>query len=144
LLQTGLHGRKRRFDLVWETGKCHMQLSDTIVSQTKVSRNLTHTLMLEHCDDCIRNCPRAAAIAVEDGVIATRSGRALIGPWTQVINAARRTIVPGFIDSHMHPRAQFEELGPYGRLDLTPEAGVVTRDDLCAKLPAKIALENFK
>jgi predicted amidohydrolase YtcJ len=94
------------------------------------------------------NRPRAAAIAIKDSIVtyfgSTRSVRALISYSTQVINAARRTIVPGFIDSHMHPRAQFEELGPYGRLDLTPEAGVVTRDDLCAKLPAKIALENFK
>jgi hypothetical protein len=90
------------------------------------------------------NQPRAAAIAVEGGVIthvgSTGSIRALIGPKTQVIDAAGRTIVPGFIDSHMHPRAQFDELGPYGRLDLTPEAGVSTRADLYAKLRAKIAV----
>ena len=90
------------------------------------------------------NQPRAAAIAVEDGVIthvgSTDSIRALIGPKTQVIDAEGRTIVPGFIDSHMHPRAQFDELGPYGRLDLTPEAGVSTRADLYAKLRAKIAV----
>jgi predicted amidohydrolase YtcJ len=88
--------------------------------------------------------PRAAAIAVTDGIIthvgSTRSVRALIGPSTQVIDAAGRTIVPGFIDSHMHPRAQFDEMGPYGRLDLTPEAGVFTRADLYAKLQAKIAV----
>ncbi len=90
------------------------------------------------------NQPRAAAIAVEDGVIthvgSTRSVQAMIGPKTKVINAAGRTIVPGFIDSHMHPRAQFDELGPYGRLDLTPEAGVTKRSDLYAKLRAKIAV----
>jgi predicted amidohydrolase YtcJ len=90
------------------------------------------------------NQNRATAIAVEGGIIthvgSTRSVRALIGPSTQVIDAKGRTIVPGFIDSHMHPRAQFDELGPYGRLDLTPEAGVVTRADLYAKLRAKIAV----
>jgi predicted amidohydrolase YtcJ len=91
-----------------------------------------------------RDQPRATAIAVEGGVIThvgnTRSVRALIGSSTQVIDAAGRTIVPGFIDSHMHPRPQFDELGPYARLDLTPEAGVTTRADLYAKLRAKIAV----
>ncbi len=91
-----------------------------------------------------RDKPRADAIAVENGLItyvgSTRQARALAGPATQVIDAAGRTIVPGFIDTHMHPRAQFEELGVYGRLDLTPEAGVFTRADLEAKLRAKIVV----
>jgi predicted amidohydrolase YtcJ len=90
------------------------------------------------------NRPRAGAIAVEDGVItfvgSTRRARRLIGPSTHVIDAAGRTIVPGFIDCHMHPRAQYDEMGPYGRLDLTPEAGVFTREALYAKLRAKIAV----
>jgi predicted amidohydrolase YtcJ len=88
--------------------------------------------------------PRASAIAVENGAItyvgSTRSARALIGQSTKVIDAEGRTIVPGFIDSHIHPRAQFDEMGPFGRLDLTPEAGVFTRADLYAKLRAKIAV----
>jgi predicted amidohydrolase YtcJ len=88
--------------------------------------------------------PSASAIVVEDGVIAyvgdTADARALVGPNTRVIDAGGRTIVPGFIDVHMHPRAPFDEMGPYGRLDLTPEGGVNTREDLFDKLRRKIAV----
>ncbi len=51
--------------------------------------------------------PRAAAIAVRDGLIHAvgddRSVLALAGSRTQVIAAGGRTLIPGLNDSHMHP-----------------------------------------
>lgn len=86
----------------------------------------------------------AAAVAIENGVFVfvgdDAGARLLAGPNTQIIDARGRPVVPGFIDVHMHPRPQYDELAAYGRLDLTPEAGVHSRADLVAKLKRKIAV----
>src|SRR4029450_11851350 len=50
--------------------------------------------------------PRAEAIAVRDGRIlfvgSTAHVSALKGPATKVVNLQERTVVPGFVDGHMH------------------------------------------
>jgi predicted amidohydrolase YtcJ len=88
--------------------------------------------------------PRATAVAAQDGRIVAVGDdagvRPMIGPRTRVIDAGGRVVLPGFIDTHMHPRALFDELGPYGDLDLTPEGGVISREALFAKLRAKAAV----
>ena len=50
--------------------------------------------------------PRAAAVAIAEGrILAVGAGSeidALIGPETEVIDAAGATVLPGFVESHMH------------------------------------------
>ncbi len=50
--------------------------------------------------------PRATAVAVRDGLILavgeTDSIRGMAGPGTRVIDAQGGTVLPGFIDSHVH------------------------------------------
>jgi predicted amidohydrolase YtcJ len=59
--------------------------------------------------------PRAEAIAVKDGrflAVGTSAGiRALASSRTRVIDAARQTVVPGFIDTHCHPSGVSELFG---------------------------------
>ncbi len=59
--------------------------------------------------------PRAEAIAVKDGRIlavgATTDIRGLASARTRVIDAARQTVVPGFIDTHCHPSGVNELFG---------------------------------
>jgi predicted amidohydrolase YtcJ len=56
------------------------------------------------------------------------------------LDGEKRTVTPGFIDTHIHPRPVFDETGPFGQLDLTPEGGVLTREALLAKIAAKAAV----
>jgi len=88
--------------------------------------------------------PAASAVAVDgDRIIYVGDDaavRAFIGPDTRVIDAGKKTVSPGFIDSHMHPRPVFDEMGPFGLLDLTPEGGVTSRETLLAKIAAKAAV----
>ena len=59
--------------------------------------------------------PRAEALAVKDGrflaVGSTADVRALGSTRTRVIDAARMTVVPGFIDTHCHPSGVNELFG---------------------------------
>ena len=84
--------------------------------------------------------PRADALAVRDGkFVAVGSDtevRALIGPGTRVIDAAGKTITPGFIDAHMHPSPTYPVTSRRGRVDLSP-ANVGTIDNLIAALQEK-------
>lgn len=70
------------------------------------------------CDD---NKPNASALAIKDGHILsigeTDDIRAMAGANTQVIDAAEHTVLPGFIDSHVHlfgGSAELDYLDLYG------------------------------
>lgn len=88
--------------------------------------------------------PSAQAVAVRDGRIVAIGDNsviaALAGPATTRIDGAGRTLVPGFIDTHMHPRPAIDEMSPYGTLDMSAEGGVNNRDLFNAKLKAKAAM----
>ena len=87
--------------------------------------------------------PRAEAFAVlGDKFIAVGSTlkiRHWVGESTTVINAEGRTITPGFIDAHMHPRPTYPESSPLATVDLRP-ASVASMADLIAALAAKATL----
>ena len=76
--------------------------------------------------------PRAEALAIRGGTIAavgpTTEIRALAGPDTRVFDAGGATVLPGFIDSHVHLFGGSVELG---YLDLY---GVADEDTLTAKV----------
>lgn len=87
--------------------------------------------------------PRAEAFAVHgDKFIAVGSTSEIqrwVGESTTVIDAEGRTITPGFIDAHMHPRPTYPESSPLATVDLRPVA-VASMDDLIAALTAKAEL----
>lgn len=79
--------------------------------------------------------PIAEAVAVEGGRIAAVGTASAIesfaGPATRLIDLARRTVAPGFQDSHMHVLP----LGMYlGEADLSVEAGVRSVPELVQAL----------
>ena len=59
--------------------------------------------------------PRAEALAISGGAIMavgdTDDIRALAGPGTRVVDAGGATVLPGFIDSHVHLFAGSVEMG---------------------------------
>ncbi|MCI0516625.1 MAG: hypothetical protein L0Y45_02210 [Woeseiaceae bacterium] len=59
--------------------------------------------------------PRASALAVRgDRLLAVGTDEeieSLAGPDTERVNAAGRTVVPGFIDAHCHPLGSDEAVG---------------------------------
>ena len=87
--------------------------------------------------------PQAEAFAVlGDKFIAVGSTseiRRWIGESTTVIDAEGRTITPGFIDAHMHPRPTYPESSPLATVDLRP-ASVASMADVIDALAAKAAL----
>ncbi len=87
--------------------------------------------------------PRAEAFAVlGDRFIAVGSTseiRRWVGDATTVIDADGRTVVPGFIDAHMHPGLTYPESSPLATVDLRP-ASVSSMADLIGALAAKAAL----
>lgn len=78
--------------------------------------------------------PRAEALAITGGIIAavgtTAEMRTLAGPGTRVVDADGATVLPGFIDSHVHLFGGSVELG---YLDLY---GVTGEDALTARVRA--------
>ena len=84
--------------------------------------------------------PVAGAFAVRRGrfvaVGTEREVRALIGPGTKVLDFAGKTIVPGFIDAHLHPQAIYPEDAPWATVDCQPEK-VRNLDALIAVLKRK-------
>ena len=77
----------------------------------------TKTTMPEHADLIVTNAriltmdegsPRAEAIAVRGGMVvavgSANSVASLKGPGTRMIDAGGYSVVPGFIEAHMHDR----------------------------------------
>jgi predicted amidohydrolase YtcJ len=87
--------------------------------------------------------PRAAALAVRGGrFVAVGSEddvRPLIGPDTKRFDLAGKTVVPGFIDAHAHPRPAFPEDSRWYSVELGPDR-VKTIDELVAALRKKAAI----
>jgi len=90
-----------------------------------------------------RTRPRAEAFAIlGDEFIAVGSTseiRRWVDESTTVIDAGGRTVTPGFIDAHMHPRPTYPESSPLATVDLRP-ASVASMADLIDALAAKAAL----
>ena len=86
--------------------------------------------------------PRAKAFAIGDGrfmrVGESAHVRPLIGPGTRVLNLEGKTVVPGFIDAHAHPRPEYPEDSPWASVDCSP-AKVRTIDSLVLALKEKAA-----
>jgi predicted amidohydrolase YtcJ len=70
--------------------------------------------------------PEAEAFAVSGGrFVAVGSARevaSFIGPATKVLDFTGRTIVPGFIDAHLHPQPIYPEDSPWATVDCRPDA----------------------
>jgi predicted amidohydrolase YtcJ len=86
--------------------------------------------------------PTAQAFAVRAGKF-TRVGsnadiKRLAGPQTRVLDLAGKTIVPGFIDAHAHPRPIFDEGSPWHNVEAGPDK-VKTIDDLLAAIRRQAA-----
>jgi len=86
------------------------------------------------------NSPRAESFAVigEEFVVvgSDKQTADLIGPKTRVLDLKGKTVVPGFIDAHLHPRAVYPPGSPWARVDCSP-AAVRTIDDLVSALRKK-------
>ena len=91
---------------------------------------------------CDPDNPRAEAVAVHGGRIGAvgTSGqvRGMAGPRTRVIEAGGKTLTPGFIDAHMHPRAVYPDIGH--RMHVVDLFDVCSMDDLIRALQAKAAV----
>ncbi len=83
---------------------------------------------------------RPEAMAVKDGRIlalgSAASLRQLRGPSTRMLNAAGKTIVPGFNDAHLHANPTYGFESPLGSVDLRPGA-VKSMAELIARLQEK-------
>ena len=84
--------------------------------------------------------PTAEAFAVRDGrfvaVGTDQAIRSMIVEETEIIDAEKKTVVPGFNDAHLHPRAQYPEDSPLASVNLRPSE-VKTIDELVAALKRK-------
>ncbi len=84
--------------------------------------------------------PTASAFSVRRGRFTQVGSDAEVlkdrGATTRVLDLEGRTVVPGFNDSHLHPRPEFPEDSIHGEVDLDPER-VPDRDRLLAVLRSK-------
>lgn len=85
--------------------------------------------------------PQAESVAVRGGrIIAVGTAleiAKLQGPATRRIDAHGHTVLPGFIDTHMHPQPAIDEMSPYDVLDMSAEGGIRNKADFFAKIKAK-------
>jgi predicted amidohydrolase YtcJ len=87
------------------------------------------------------NQPRAQRFAVRNGIFVAVGNEALdvaIGPTTTVLDLAGKTVVPGFIDAHLHPQPIYPENSRWANVDCRP-ARVRTMEELIAALQRKAA-----
>jgi predicted amidohydrolase YtcJ len=88
------------------------------------------------------NCPAAEAFAVKAGrfirVGTSAEIKPLAGARTRVLDLAGKTVVPGFIDAHAHPRPIYDEDSPWYVVEAGPDK-VKTLDDLVAAVRRKAA-----
>jgi len=86
------------------------------------------------------NRPKAEAFAVAGGrflaVGADDAMQPLVGPSTRILDLAGKTVVPGFIDAHLHPQTIFPEESPWAAVELGP-GKVRSIDELVAALKRK-------
>jgi predicted amidohydrolase YtcJ len=84
--------------------------------------------------------PVAEAFAVRAGRFASVGSSADIkrrsGPQTPVLDLGGKTVVPGFIDAHAHPRPIYDEDSPWYNVEAGPEK-VKTMEDLVAAIRRK-------
>lgn len=86
--------------------------------------------------------PTATAFSVHRGRFVLVGSDAEVlktrGPGTRVIDLHGQTVLPGFNDSHLHPRPEFPEDSIHGEVDLDPDR-VPDRNRLVAVLRSKAA-----
>ncbi len=84
--------------------------------------------------------PRAQAFLVRDGHFAAVGSndqiRKLASADAQFVDLTGKTVVPGMIDSHLHPRPEYPQDSPYETVALGPEA-VADMKELIAALRKK-------
>jgi predicted amidohydrolase YtcJ len=120
-----------------------------LTSILHLSSSLFHLAAAEPAELVIRhanvitvdtNQPRAESFAVTAGrFVALGSDEKitpLIGPHTKVLDLKGKTVVPGFIDAHLHPRPIYPADSKWARVDCSP-ANVRSVDDLVAALKRK-------
>ena len=87
--------------------------------------------------------PHATAFAVRGGTFVAVGGdediKPLIGPDTKRVDLGARTVVPGFIDAHAHPRRAFAPDSRWYSVEVGPMA-VKSIDELIAALRRKAAI----
>ena len=87
------------------------------------------------------NQPRAQGFAVRNGIFVAVGNEGLdvaSGPTTTVLDLAGKTVVPGFIDAHLHPQPIYPENSRWANVDCRP-ARVRTMEELIAALQRKAA-----
>jgi predicted amidohydrolase YtcJ len=89
---------------------------------------------------CDTNLPRAEAFAVTNGKFAgvgtDEKAGAWIGPKTKVLDLSGKTVVPGFVDAHLHPQPIYPEDSRWANVDCSP-ARVRNMEELVAALRRK-------
>lgn len=84
--------------------------------------------------------PAAEAFAVRSGKFVSVGSNAdiklLAGPQTRVLDLEGKTVVPGFIDAHAHPRPIYDEDSPWYVVEAGP-GKVKSMDDLIAAIRRK-------
>jgi predicted amidohydrolase YtcJ len=86
--------------------------------------------------------PAAEALAVRAGRFVAVGSNAdvklLAGPQTRILDLGGKTVLPGFIDAHAHPRPIYDEDSPGYSVEAGPDK-VKTMDDLIAAVRRKAA-----
>ncbi len=87
-----------------------------------------------------KDAPLAKSMAVKEGVIVAigdvEAVSKLAGPNTVKVDLAGKTILPGFIDAHCHPRAVYAEDSPWASVECGPE-NIKSMAELIAALKRK-------